>query len=156
MSLFPLLSFVLNEIYILTTSCAGEEKQQKLCCASWILAPSFWGCLNAVCCRCKRNTEGFFKPWCSARKPCGQGSKQKILQTGWYYPKDGIYLMNLHSLPITFGHLLDLMKVSIMCYTVESLFSLIHLRHVLDIVKVQCMFIYSECFCQSLMYCSAR
>jgi len=27
----------------------------------------------------------------------GQGSKQKSLQTGYYYPKDRMYLMNLHS-----------------------------------------------------------
>lgn len=37
--------------------------------------------------------------------------------------------MNLHSLPTVFGHLLDLMKVSIMYYTVESLFSMMCLRH---------------------------
>jgi len=32
-------SFVLNEICTLTTSYAGEEKQQNLGCVSWILAP---------------------------------------------------------------------------------------------------------------------
>lgn len=52
--------------------------------------------------------------------------------------------MNLHSLPIIFGYLRDLLKVSTMYYTVESLFSSIHLRHVLDIVRVQCVFVYSE------------
>lgn len=49
--------------------------------------------------------------------------------------------MNSHSLPIIFGHLVDLMEVSIMHYTAKSLLSLIHLRYALDIVKVQRMFI---------------
>lgn len=41
-----------------------------------------------------------------------------------------IYLMNLHSLSVILAHLLDLMEVSIMYYTAESLVSLICLgRH---------------------------
>lgn len=40
-----------------------------------------------------------------------------------------IYLMNLHSLSVILAHLLDLMEVSIMYYTAESLVPLIYLGH---------------------------
>lgn len=94
-------SFVLNSIDILIVSHPREEKQQKQGCVNWLSPPWFWGCLNAVWCKLERSAESLFKPWCSACKSFGQGSKQKSLKTGYYYPKDGIYLMNLHSLPLS-------------------------------------------------------
>lgn len=98
-------SVVWNEIYILIISCAEKGKQQKLCYAKWVWAPWFWVCLNAVCCKLERDPESLLKPLCLVYKPSGQGAKQKNLKTGYYYPKGGIYLMNLHSLPVIFGHL---------------------------------------------------
>lgn len=47
-----------------------------------------------------------------------------------------IYLMNLHSLSVILVHLLDLMEVSIMYYTAQSLVSLICLGHHQDPVYI--------------------
>jgi len=47
-----------------------------------------------------------------------------------------IYLMNLHSLSVILAHLLDLMEVSIMYYTAESLVPLIYLGHRQDPVYI--------------------
>lgn len=110
--------FVLNSIYILIISHPGEEKQQKQCCANWVSPHSFWGCLNALWGKLERNAESLFRPWSLAHESFGQGSKQKSLKTGYYCPKDGIYLMNLHSLPLSFGHLLSN----------ESVYNVLHSR----------------------------
>lgn len=80
-------SFVWSEICILIPFCTGEEKKQQLLFAGWVLAPWYWGCLKAVCYKLERSAESLFKPWYSAHRPSGQGSKHKSLQSGYYYPK---------------------------------------------------------------------